>query len=52
MRLAGRTLLNVYEILEAADRHAVNGVLYNGDPILDRLANTVVGGINDAGGIY
>jgi streptogramin lyase len=43
--------LNVYELLLAANKQAVNGVLYGGDPILGNEAVNVFDGINEAGGI-
>jgi hypothetical protein len=33
------TVLNVYQILAAVNKHAVNGVLYDGDAMLGDLAN-------------
>jgi hypothetical protein len=45
------TTLTVFQILRAANRRAVNGVLYNGDPALRDLAIVVFDGINQAGDI-
>jgi hypothetical protein len=49
--VANNTTLNVFQILKAANKQAINGVLYNGDSILRGLANIVFDGINSAGGI-
>jgi hypothetical protein len=49
--VADKTTLNVYELLRAADRQAVNGVLYSGDPTLAREANDLFGALIKAGSI-
>jgi choice-of-anchor A domain-containing protein len=49
--VANNTSLDVYQILVAADRQAVNGVLYNGSSTLQNQANTVFDGINQTGDI-
>jgi RHS repeat-associated protein len=49
--VANNTTLNVYQILKAANKQAVTGVLYNGNKTLRSQANTVFTGINQAGGI-
>ncbi len=49
--VANGTVLNVYEILLAADGMAVGGVLYNGNAGLRSQAFTAFHGINQAGGI-
>ncbi|HEV3263574.1 MAG TPA: hypothetical protein VG013_42455, partial [Gemmataceae bacterium] len=47
-----RTTLNVYQVLQAADQQAVNGVLYNGNTHLDCLADGVFDRIDRAGHIW
>jgi hypothetical protein len=49
--VANGTTRNVYELLEAVDRQAVNGVLYNGDKALRTEANDLFDALNKAGGI-
>jgi uncharacterized delta-60 repeat protein len=49
--VANGTTLNVYQLLLAADHHAVNGVLYGGDPALRDEAAAVFGAVCDQGGI-
>jgi hypothetical protein len=49
--VAKKTTLNVYELLKAVDRQAVLGVLYNGDPTLQKLANHLFHLLNDTGSI-
>jgi hypothetical protein len=49
--VANNTVLNVYQILKAVNRQAVNGILYNGDRTLDLLALPVFEGIATAGSI-
>lgn len=44
--VANGTTLNVYQILKAADRRSVGGVLYGGDLVLRHLAIDVFQGIN------
>jgi hypothetical protein len=45
------TTLNVFELLKAADRQVVNGVLYNGDKTLRNEANDLFDALNKAGAI-
>jgi hypothetical protein len=40
--VADSTTLHVYELLKAADRQAVNGVLYNGDTTLQKLGDRLL----------
>jgi len=49
--VANKTTLNVYELLKAVDRQAVNGVLYNGDKTLRNEANDLFSTLNQAGSI-
>jgi hypothetical protein len=49
--VANNTLLNVYQILLAANQQAKNGVLYNGDKTLSAEALVVFSGIDSSGGI-
>jgi len=49
--VANKTTLNVFELLRAVDRQAVNGVLYNGDITLSKEANDLFGALNQAGAI-
>ena len=49
--VANGTTLNVYQLLLAVNRRAVNGVLYDGDAALRQMANDVFDGINQAGGL-
>jgi uncharacterized repeat protein (TIGR03803 family) len=49
--VADNTALNVYQILQAVNRQAGNGVLYNGDSALDGEAVDVFNSINGAGGL-
>ena len=49
--VADNTTMTVMDLLLAADTQAVNGVLYNGNTTKRNMANTVFGGINEAGGI-
>jgi hypothetical protein len=49
--VANKTTLNVYELLKAVDRQAVNGVLYNGDTTLSKEANDLFDALNKAGAI-
>jgi hypothetical protein len=44
--VANGTTLTINQILEAANRHATNGVLYSNDAALQSLANTLFDGIN------
>ncbi len=47
--VAKKTTLNVYELLKAVDRQTVLGVLYNGDPTLQKMANHWLHVLNNAG---
>jgi hypothetical protein len=47
--VANNTRLDVYQILQSANNQAVNGVLYNGNANLQRLAFDVFEDINEAG---
>jgi hypothetical protein len=49
--VANYTTLNVYQMLLAVNRRAVNGVLYNGDPSLRIQAQLVFDALNFAGGV-
>src|SRR5439155_21363531 len=49
--VANNTTLNVYELLLAANKKAVNGVLYGGDQTLRNEAINVFDAINQAGNI-
>ena len=49
--MANNTVLNVYQLLQAANAKAVSGVLYGGDPTLMALALNVFDGVNTAGGL-
>jgi hypothetical protein len=49
--VANKTTLNVYELLKAVDRQAVNGVLYNGDKTLRNEGNDLFSTLNQAGSI-
>ncbi len=49
--VAKKTTLNVYELLKAVDRQTVLGVLYNGDPTLQKKANHLLHLLNNAGSI-
>ena len=49
--VANNTVLNVYQILRAANAEAANGVLYAGDATLIAQALNVFDGINTAGAI-
>ncbi len=49
--VANNTSMTVLDILSAADRQAVEGVLYNGNTALWKLANNVFDGINSFGSI-
>jgi hypothetical protein len=46
-----KTTLNVYELLQAVNRQAVNGVLYNGDKSLRNEAADLFDALNKAGAI-
>jgi uncharacterized repeat protein (TIGR01451 family) len=49
--VANNTVLNVYQILQAVNRKAVNGVLFNGNLVSDVLALLVFDDIAEAGSI-
>ena len=49
--VAKKTTLNVYELLKAVDRQTVLGVLYNGDPTLQKKGNHLFHVLNKAGSI-
>ena len=49
--VANTTTLNVYQLLLAVNRRAVNGVLYNGDMSLRVQAQIVFDALNYAGGV-
>ena len=49
--VANKTVLNVYQILLAVNRQAVNGILYNGKQSLDLLALSVFDDIATLGSI-
>jgi hypothetical protein len=49
--VADNTSLNVYELLQAVDRQAVNGVLYNGDQSLRSQALDLFSSLNQPGSI-
>jgi hypothetical protein len=46
---AADTTLNVYQLLQAVDRRAVHGVLYDGDRHLEGLAEDLFERLNRAG---
>src|SRR5262249_32889959 len=45
------TTLNVYQLLQAVNKQAVNGVLYNGDAALRQQATDLFDALNQAGTI-
>jgi hypothetical protein len=49
--VANNTTLNVYQLLRAVNKKAVNGVLYNGDATLQGQAADLFGALNQAGPI-
>jgi Bacterial Ig-like domain (group 3)/FG-GAP-like repeat/FG-GAP repeat len=49
--VANNTTLNVYELLKAVNRQAVNGLLYNGDAALRNEADDLFAALNQAGAI-
>jgi hypothetical protein len=49
--VANYTTRNVYELLLAVNRQAVNGVLYNGNTTLQAQAADLFNAVNEAGGI-
>jgi hypothetical protein len=49
--VANNTTLNVYQLLQAVDQRAVNGVLYNGNTTLRQKAADLFAALNDAGDI-
>jgi hypothetical protein len=49
--VANNTGLTVLDLLKATDAPAVDGVLYNGDAVKRKEANSVYSAISDAGNI-
>jgi hypothetical protein len=49
--VANNTTLNVYELLVAVNKKAVNGVLYNGDATLQAKCADLFNALNQAGSI-
>jgi hypothetical protein len=49
--VANNTTLNVYQLLRAVNKKAVNGLLYDGDATLQALAADLFNALNKAGGI-
>jgi hypothetical protein len=49
--VANTTTLDVYQLLQAVNRKAVNGVLYNGDATLRAQCADLLGALNQAGDI-
>src|SRR5207302_1774326 len=49
--VANNTTLNVYQLLRAANKQAVGGVLYNGNAALRKQANDLFFALNQAGGV-
>jgi hypothetical protein len=49
--VANNTTLNVYELLEAVNKKAVNGVLYDGETTLQTQCADLLGALNQAGSI-
>jgi len=49
--VANNTTLNVYQLLLAVNKKAVNGVLYNGDATLQLQCADLLGALNQAGSI-
>jgi hypothetical protein len=49
--VANNTTRNVYQLLLAVNRRAVNGVLYNGDATLRQQASDLFDALNSAGGL-
>ena len=48
---ANNTTLNVYELLLAVNKRAVNGVLYNGSAALQQEAGDLFDALNGAGSV-
>ncbi len=49
--VANNTVVTVLDLLKATDAQAVGGLLYNGDAVKRKEANSVYSAINDAGNI-
>jgi hypothetical protein len=49
--VANNTILNVYDLLQAVNQQAVNGVLYNGNTTLRKQASDLFGALIQAGSI-
>jgi hypothetical protein len=49
--VADNTTLTVLDLLKATDAQTVGGVLYNGNSLLRKMANTAYSTLNDAGSI-
>jgi hypothetical protein len=49
--VANNTTLSVYQLLQAVNQRAVNGLLYNGDAMLRHQAEELFEALNDAGRI-
>ena len=49
--MVNNTRRNVYELLLAVNKKAVNGVLYNGDATLQAQAADLFDALSNAGGI-
>ncbi len=49
--VADNSMLNVYQLLLAVNNKAANGVLYNGDAVLQAQAADLFDALNNAGGI-
>jgi hypothetical protein len=49
--VANNTTRNVYQLLLAVNRRAVNGVRYNGDATLRQQASDLFDALNSAGGL-
>jgi hypothetical protein len=49
--VANGTTLNVYQLLQAVNRRAVHGVLYNGDAALRQQATDLFDALNQASAI-
>ncbi|HEY1858987.1 MAG TPA: Ig-like domain-containing protein, partial [Gemmataceae bacterium] len=47
--VANNTTLNVFELLEAVNKYAVNGVLYNGNTMLRNESSDLFNSLNNAG---
>ncbi len=49
--VAKKSVLTVLQLLQAVDRQAVSGVLYDGDPTLQKLAYHLLHALNKPGSI-